>query len=91
MHVDIELYGIPRQRAGTSHIRVPASGASLTLAELISRLAESYPVLAQECFPDGSLAREYAVCVNGDRFVREVDTAICAGQSILIMSADAGG
>ncbi|MFO0914295.1 MAG: MoaD/ThiS family protein [Pirellulales bacterium] len=91
MHVDIELYGVARQRAGTSHIQVPASGESLTLAQIITRLAESYPGLARECFPDGNLARDYAVCVNGERFVRAADTLIRAGESILIMSADAGG
>ncbi len=54
-------------------------------------LSRLYPAWAAECLEHGKLRDSFSANVDGDRFVREPDTIIKAGQSLLIMSADAGG
>jgi len=89
MSITVELFGIPRQRAGVA--KTEAAGTRLD--EVLADLARRFPRLAEECFRqrDGGLKSGTLVNLNGRRFVTDPATALAPGDALLILSADAGG
>jgi molybdopterin converting factor small subunit len=87
MIVQVELFGIPRQRAGVD--RTTAEGS--LLGEILADLADRFPALAETCFDGGRLRAGYLASLNGERFVSDPATPIQPGDCLLILSADAGG
>ncbi|MHB1037382.1 MAG: MoaD/ThiS family protein [Pirellulales bacterium] len=87
MSVAVELFGVPRQRAGVAQTTAEGS----RLGEVLAYLAAAFPELARTCFPQGRLAAGYLASVNGDRFVTDPATPVRAADRVLILSADAGG
>jgi molybdopterin converting factor small subunit len=91
MDIRVEFYGIPRTRAGVAHTRLEFATPSTTLAQVVRELARRFPDFGQQCADDGNLAPEVVANVSGDRFVRDSTTTIRDGETLLILSADAGG
>ena len=91
MAITIEFYGIPRQRAGVATTEVATQHVETTLGTVIAALASSFPELADQCFDGDRLAAGCTANVAGERFVRDADSKLLDGQSLLIMSTDAGG
>ena len=89
MSITVELFGIPRQRAGVA--KTEATGTRLD--EVLADLARRFPRLAEECFRqrDGGLKSGTLVNLNGRRFVTDPATVLAPGDALLILSADAGG
>ena len=84
MHV--ELLGVPRERAGIAELDLQAS----TLGELLVALAVRFPSLGELITTD-RLPASVVANLNGDRFVSDPATRLSEGDSVLILSADAGG
>ena len=84
MHV--EFFGVPRERAGISELEVHAD----TLGQLLGTLAVRMPSLS-EIIRDDRLHPAFVANLNGDRFVTDPRTPLRAHDSVLILSADAGG
>jgi molybdopterin converting factor small subunit len=82
----VEFFGIPRERAGVSEVELHAG----TLGEVCGMLAVRFPALNGLVTVEG-LHPTIAASVNGDLFVRDIDTTLAAGDRLLILSADAGG
>jgi len=87
MSIEVEFFGIPRSRAGVA--KTSATGARLS--EVLDDLAGRYPRLAEACFEGHRLRAGYVANLNGERFVTDPATPLEAGDSLLILSADAGG
>jgi molybdopterin converting factor small subunit len=87
MSITVELFGIPRQRAGVA--RSQADGCRLR--DVLADIVRQFPQLDGECIADGRLSRGYLANLNGERFVTDPETPLSPGDSILILSADAGG
>ncbi len=87
MTITVELFGIPRQRAGVAQVEVDGARLGEILAALVSR----FPRLADECIADDRLQSGYLANLNGQRFVSDPDTRLRSGDALLILSADAGG
>ena len=85
--VRVEFFGLARTRAGVEAVRVDAA----TLRDVLSELAVHFPTLDGLCFQDGQLSKSWLININGQQFTRELDTAVAEGDSLLLMSADAGG
>lgn len=83
----IELYGVPRQRAGIDRLQVEAA----TLREALQAAVSLHPGLADCCTREGRLRPGYIANLNGRTFVRDDDTPLSAGDAVLLLSADAGG
>jgi molybdopterin converting factor small subunit len=85
--ITIELYGVPRRRAGTGCVRLDASSLALALSGL-GRLCPALdgPVIAGE-----TVHPAYRLCLNGDRFVSDPATPLADGDVLLLLSADVGG
>jgi len=84
MHV--EFLGVPRERAGVAELEVHAD----TLGQLLATLAARIPSLRELILID----RLHPACVanlNGDEFVSDPATPLADDDSVLILSADAGG
>jgi molybdopterin converting factor small subunit len=84
MHV--ELLGVPRERAGVAEVELHAD----TLGQLLIALAARFPSLGELITAD-RLQPSVVANLNGDRFVSDPQTQLRAGDSVLILSADAGG
>ena len=87
MKVQVELFGIPRQRAGVA--TTVAHGSRL--GEVLGDLVRQFPALAETCIEHSRLRPGYIANLNGKRFVTDPATQLAPGDSILILSADAGG
>ena len=91
MEITVEFFGVPRERAGQVGVTVRLESATATVSDVISDLARRFPRFAADCVGDGGLLPSIAANLNGERFVVAHDEAIVDGDSLLIMSADAGG
>jgi molybdopterin converting factor small subunit len=85
--VTIELFGIPRQRAGVAHVTVRAA----TLADALRQLEAACPKLTGLTQTDGSLSPHYLLSIDGACFVGDLRTSVSAQTRLLLLSADAGG
>jgi molybdopterin converting factor small subunit len=85
--VTVELFGIPRERAGVAKADATAS----TLGEMLALLALRFPRFAESCVRDGELAQGYVANLNGRAFITDPATVLSDGDAVLILSADAGG
>jgi molybdopterin converting factor small subunit len=84
MHV--EFFGVSRQRAGVSELEVQAA----TLGQLLGTLAAQIPSLGELIAVD-RLHSSFVANLNGDQFVSDPATRLGENDSVLILSADAGG
>ena len=96
MQIVVELFGLPRHRAGVSELLVELDENNPSLADLIASLAESLPGLQPDCIRlNAQNAWEFTPHVvgnlNGERFIRQGNEILHAGDRLLILSADVGG
>jgi molybdopterin converting factor small subunit len=87
MSITIEFFGLPRERAGVT--ATTASGDDL--GSVLRGLEARFPHLAATCLQDGRLKSGYVANLNGERFISHPDTPLATGDTLLILSADAGG
>ena len=85
--VTVELYGVPRQRAGRAELAV----AARTVAEVLEAVERACPGLAGMRRPDGRLAGHYLLSIDGRQFVTDPGLEVRPGDRVLLLSADAGG
>jgi hypothetical protein len=84
--VIVELFGVPRLRAGVAEVALEAA----TLADLLAGLADRFPALSLRT-PDGRLSPHYRLSLDGQRFLDDLDEALPPGARVLLLSADVGG
>jgi molybdopterin converting factor small subunit len=87
MRVAVELFGIPRARAGTAQ----TSAAGNNLGDVLVDLAAKFPRLADTCIEGRALRSGFIVNLGGERFVTSPETPLSDGDTILLLSLDAGG
>ena len=87
MIVHVELFGIPRERAGVDKVDVEAT----VLRDVLDELAAKFPRFAETCLLEGELRSGYLANVNGCQFTRDSNIELAPDTTILILSADAGG
>ncbi len=87
MQVTVELFGIPRARAGVS--QTVAHGS--TLGDVLLDLARRFPALGETCIQDRSLKPGYTANLRGEKFVTDPTLRLREGDAILLLSVDAGG
>lgn len=87
MQVEVELFGIPRARAGTP--RTTAEGSCL--GDVLADLAARFPALGEACIEGRKLRPSFTANLGGRRFVTEPETPLNEGDVVLLLSVDAGG
>ena len=84
--MQVEFYGVSRQRAGVGSLEINAA----TLGELLTILSAQVPALS-DLIEGDRLHPALAASLNGDRFVRDPGTPLSDDDCVLLLSADAGG
>lgn len=84
--ITIELFGIPRARAGCSEFATEAANAR----EALQALATACPGLGS-LWQEGRLPPQYLLSLDGKRFVTDWAEPLRAGDRLLLLSADPGG
>ena len=87
MQVAVELFGIPRARAGIA--QTVAVGRNL--GDVLADLAQKFPSLADICIEGRSLRPGFIVNLSAERFVTSPETPLRDGDTVLLLSLDAGG
>ena len=87
MSIRVEFYGIPRQRAGVEVTEVEAA----TLSEVFRQLREKLPAFAEACLNEEGLQPTYMANINGESFTSDPEMPLHSGDTVMILSADAGG
>ena len=87
MSVRVEFYGLPRKRAQIDALDVDAGD----LADLLRQVSTQLPHFAAACLENGRLRDGVIANLNGKRFTTDPKTPLRSGDSVLILSADAGG
>jgi len=82
----VELLGLPRERAGVAELELEAD----TLGQLLAALAIRFPSF-NELIAVDRLRPSFTANLNGDRFISDPATRLSESDSVLILSADAGG
>jgi len=83
----VEFFGVPRARAGV----VQAEATGETLGEVLADLANKFPELAEACIQGNQLRPGYTVNLGGERFTTDSNAPLKKGETLLLMSLDAGG
>jgi molybdopterin converting factor small subunit len=87
MQVSVEFFGIARARAGVS--ATTAHGQSL--GDVLEDLAARFPALAAACIDGRRLRPQFTANLGGRQFVSAPETQLAAGETVLLLSLDAGG
>jgi len=85
--VTVELYGLPRLRAGADRCELPAG----PLHALLHALAGALPGLVPDILRDGRLTEHALIAVDGRDLLIEPDAEIADGTVLVLISAQAGG
>ena len=87
MQVAVELFGIARARAGVAQ----TTAVGCCLGDVLADLASRFPRLAETCISGRTLRPGFMANLSGRQFVTAQDTAISAGDTVLLLPVDAGG
>ncbi len=90
MSIRVEFFGLARQRAGVGEMQIEPAATSMRLRDVLVEVARRLPNFAAYVCA-GRLDPVLAANLDGHRFVSEPDALIEDGQSLLLLSADAGG
>jgi molybdopterin converting factor small subunit len=85
--ITIELFGVPRLRAGTSRVNLDAA----SLASALRALGRICPALDGPVIAGDALHPAYRACLNSEQFVSDPATPLADGDVLLVMAADVGG
>ncbi len=87
MQVTVELFGIPRARAG---VAITVANGS-TLGDVFLDLSTRFPALGEACIQGRFLKAGYTANLRGEQFVTDPAIHLKEGDLILLLSMDAGG
>lgn len=85
--VTVELYGLPRQRAGADRCEVPAG----SLHAVLTTLAAALPGLVPDIVQDGRLTEHALVAIDGRDLLTDPAAECPDGTVLVVISAQAGG
>jgi molybdopterin converting factor small subunit len=85
--VTVELFGVPRLRAGRAEVEAPAGSVS----DVLAVVERTCPGLGRLRGADGRLSPHYLLSLDGRRFLGEPGETLRDGDHVLLLSADAGG
>ncbi len=85
--VQVELFGVPRLRAGRASCSVMAANAG----EAMAALETQFPQLAGSVLVGGWPLPAYRLSLNGQTFVTDPAVRLQPGDSLILLAADVGG
>ncbi len=91
MAIRVEFFGTVRSRTGVAETALAPIDGKIRLGEALAILAARFPKLSGHCLSGNHIADGYAACVDGKLFVEDAEYELEDGQTLLLMSSDAGG
>jgi len=85
--ISVELFGVPRLRAGVARVDLEAGD----LGSALRGLGLACPGLVGTVLRDGAVHPAYKLSLNGDSFVTDPATTLADGDALLLLAADVGG
>lgn len=85
MPVTVELFGLPRHRAGVAEVEIEAG----SVADALQQLEAKLPALGKLC--DETLRSGYLLNLNGRTFITDPQFKLQPGDTLLLFSPDMGG
>jgi molybdopterin converting factor small subunit len=85
--VTFELFGVPRLRAGRDVVAVEAT----SLGEAFRELGAACPALDPSVVEGDRLKPYYLVAINGTVLTADPKAPLADGDTVVLLSADAGG
>jgi hypothetical protein len=85
--VQVELFGVPRLRAGRAMCTVTAASAG----EAMTALESQFPQLAGSVLVGGWPLPAYRLSLNGQAFLTDPSARLQPGDSLILLAADVGG
>lgn len=83
----VELFGVPRLRAGRPACTVTAA----SIGDAMAALESQCPQLSGTVLANGWPLPAYRLSLNGNSFVTDPAVRLQAGDSLILLAADAGG
>ena len=83
----VELFGVPRLRAGRPACTVTAASVGDAMADLENQC----PQLSGSVLANGWPLPAYRLSLNGNSFVTDPAERLRPGDSLILLAADAGG
>jgi sulfur-carrier protein len=90
MAIRVEFFGVARQRAGVASLDLPLPMPA-TLQDCLAALGHRFPSFERDCLEQTRLRRPFAANLGGQRFISDAAEPLADGDTLLILSADAGG
>ena len=91
MVITVEYYGIPRQKTGVCSDSLNFSKHPIDLQQVLTEVSRKHADFTEHCMDGDQLSRQTIINLNGDQFVKSLQTEVVDGDNILILSTDAGG
>ncbi len=86
--VSVELFGVPRLRAGVGRVTVQAT----SLGDALRALGQAAPALVGSVLTaEGTTHPAYTMNLNGSRFVTDPSTPLKDGDCLILLTVDVGG
>src|SRR5262245_54305946 len=85
--VVVELYGVPRMRAGRRQCQVRAT----CVGDAMAALERECPQLSGAVLANGWPLSAYRISLNGQFFVSDPAWKLAEGDALVLVAADAGG
>jgi hypothetical protein len=85
--VTIELYGLPRLRAGAERCELPPG----PLHALLNGLAGALPGLVPDILCNGRLTEHALLAIDGRDLLADPEAMIADGSVLVLISAQSGG
>ena len=85
--VVVELYGLPRLRAGAERAELSPGSLHVLLRELVAAL----PGLQPDIIRDGQLTEHALIAIDGRALLIDPTADIADGAVLVLISAQAGG
>lgn len=89
--IRLEFFGIPRHRIGVAEFFVIVPAAPVTIGQTLKEFFKQMPEAEVALMKDGNLRKEFLLNVSGKRFTSSLNDQLIDGDSLLMLSSDAGG
>jgi hypothetical protein len=89
--IQIEFFGVARHRTQVASAVIPVGPEGLSVPQLWNVLSERFPLLLAGLDATMEPAVLYSLNLDGQRFLDRQPATILPGQTVLVLSADAGG
>lgn len=82
MRVTVELFGIPRARAGAAQ----TTAVGHCLGDVLADLAKRFPALAEACIEERNLRPGFTTNLGGQRFVTSRETSPHEDDTVMLFN-----